>query len=98
MCRYLLPSTGDYRFGVRTTAKIRDTKIQLTSQDRDAEKVNIGFILRINFRIEWLMKEKHSFLLQSVALVSGQGRAEDVPLAFMFYASRVVTPQAGYRI
>lgn len=96
--RYLFPRTGDFRFGVGVTAKIRDAKILLTSQNLAAEKVNIGFVPLINFRIEWLMKEKLSLLLQGDALVSRQGRAEDVLLAFMFYPSRKVTLKAGYRI
>ena len=96
--RYLFPRNGDFIFGIGATAKVRDAKIRLTSQDMAAEKVNLGFVPLINFRIEWMMKEKLSLLLQGDALVSRQGRAEDVLLAFMFYPSRLVTLKAGYRI
>lgn len=96
--RYLFPRTGDFSFGVGATAKIRDARIRLVSGGQEAEKENVGFVPLINFRVEWLLKERLSLLLQGDALVSTQGRAEDVLLAALFYPSRNVTLKAGYRI
>lgn len=96
--RYLFPRSGDFRFGVGATAKIRDARIRLVSGGEEAEKENIGFVPLINFRVEWLLRDKVSFLLQGDALVSTQGRAEDVLLAAQFYPNRQITLKAGYRI
>jgi hypothetical protein len=96
--RYLFPRTGNFQFGLGATAKIRDARIQLTSDGREAEKKNVGFVPLINFRIEWMLKERLSLLLQGDALVSTQGRAEDVLLAAQFYPNRNITLKAGYRI
>lgn len=96
--RYLFPRKGDFQFGLGATAKIRDALIRIEDGEKSATKTNVGFVPLINFQLEWFAKEKLSILLQGDALVSTQGRAEDVLLAALFYPSRNVTLKAGYRI
>lgn len=96
--RYLFPRSGDFQFGLGATAKLRDARIQLENDQQTALKKNVGFVPLINFRAEWFAAEKLSVLLQGDALVSTQGRAEDVLLAALFYPSRKISLKAGYRI
>ncbi|WPP52081.1 TonB-dependent receptor [Catalinimonas niigatensis] len=96
--RYLFPRKGDFQFGLGATAKIRDALIRIEDEEKSATKTNVGFVPLINFQLEWFAKEKLSLLLQGDALVSTQGRAEDVLLAALFYPSQNVTLKAGYRI
>ncbi|WP_277478314.1 hypothetical protein [Catalinimonas alkaloidigena] len=96
--RYLFPRKGDFQLGLGATAKIRDALIRIEDDEKSAAKTNVGFVPLINFQLEWFAKEKLSFLLQGDALVSTQGRAEDVLLAALFYPSRNVTLKAGYRV
>lgn len=96
--RYLFPRKGDFQFGLGATAKIRDALIRLEDDEQRATKTNVGFVPLINFQLEWFAREKLSFLLQGDALVSTQGRAEDVLLAALFYPNRNVTLKAGYRL
>jgi hypothetical protein len=96
--RYLFPRKGDVQFGLGATAKIRDALITLEDEEKSATKTNVGFVPLINFQLEWFAKENLSLLLQGDALVSTQGRAEDVLLAALFYPTRNVSLKAGYRI
>ena len=92
--RYMFPRTQHFRVGIGATAKIRDAVIEVNG----VEKTNVGFVPLINFRAEWLAKERLSFVLTGDALVAPQGRAEDILLAAELYPSRVVTLKLGYRI
>ena len=92
--RYMFPRTQHFRIGVGATAKIRDAVVEVNG----VEKTNVGFVPLINFRAEWLAKERLSLVLTGDALVAPQGRAEDVLLAAEFYPSRVVTLKLGYRV
>ena len=92
--RYNFPRTQRFQFGVGATAKIRDAEVEVNG----VTKTNVGFVPLINFRAEWFVKEKLSLVLQGDALVSTQGRAEDVLLAALFYPNRLVTLKLGYRI
>ena len=92
--RYNFPRTQHFRVGVGATAKIRDAVVAVNG----VEKTNVGFVPLINFRAEWLARERLSLILTGDALVAPQGRAEDVLLALEFYPSRVVTFRLGYRV
>ena len=92
--RYNFPRWRDFRFGVGATAKIRDAKVAVNG----VEKTNVGFVPLINFRAEWMAKERLSIVLRGDALAAPQGRAEDILLAAEFYPSRLVTLKLGYRI
>ena len=92
--RYDFPRTKRFRFGIGATAKIRDAVIEVNGE----KKTNVGFVPLINFRAEWIAKEKLSFVLKGDALATPQGRAEDVLLAAEFYPNRLVSLKMGYRI
>ncbi len=92
--RYNFPRFKSFRFGIGATAKIRDAIVEING----VEKTNVGFVPLINFRAEWIVKERLSLVLVGDALAAPQGRAEDVLLAAEFYPSRLVTLKLGYRI
>ncbi|MFP4503736.1 MAG: hypothetical protein ACLFOZ_03415 [Cyclobacteriaceae bacterium] len=96
--RYLFPRTDKLKFGIGLTAKIRDARIRVSNEVSEAEKENVGFVPLINFQLEWFAMERMSVLLQGDALVSFNGRAEDVMLAAQFYLSRLSSLRIGYRI
>ena len=92
--RYSFPRFKSFRLGIGATAKIRDAKVEING----VEKTNIGFVPLINFRAEWIAKERLSLVLQGDALATPQGRAEDVLLAAEFYPNSSVTLKLGYRV
>lgn len=96
--RYELVQKPKFNFGIGFTAKIRDAKIALASADGQSEKVNVGFVPIVNFRLSWNPVEKVGILFEGDALAAPQGRAEDVLLALTYKASDRIGFKAGYRI
>jgi hypothetical protein len=96
--RYELVQKPKFNFGIGFTAKIRDAKIALASGDEQSEKVNVGFVPIINFRLSWNPVEKMGILFEGDALAAPQGRAEDVLLALTYKVSDKIGIKAGYRI
>jgi len=96
--RYEIVLKPKFEFGLGFTAKIRDAKISLASAGFESEKVNVGFVPIINFRMLWRPDEKFGILLEGDALAAPQGRAEDVLLAATYRLSDRVGLRAGYRI
>jgi hypothetical protein len=96
--RYELVQKPKFNFGIGFTAKIRDAKIALASGDEQSEKVNVGFVPIINFRLSYNPDEKIGILFEGDALAAPQGRAEDVLLALTYNASDRIGIKAGYRI
>ena len=87
-----------FEFGLGFTAKIRDAKVALESGNIYAEKVNVGFVPIINFRLAWYPEEKIGLLLEGDALAAPQGRAEDILAAVTYKVSDKMGIKAGYRI
>lgn len=96
--RYDFVRKPKFEFGLGLTAKIRDARIALTSSVLFDEKVNVGFVPIINFRIYWKLKENFGLLLEGDALAAKQGRAEDVLIALNHKISDHFSISAGYRI
>ena len=96
--RYDIVSKPKIIFGLGFTAKIRDAKISLESNNLYSEKTNVGFVPIINFRVWWKMNEKFGILLDGDALAAPQGRAEDVLLAATYKLNDNIDMRAGYRI
>lgn len=96
--RYEIVQKPKFNFGIGFTAKIRDAKIALASGDEQSEKINVGFVPIINFRLAWNPVEKIGILFEGDALAAPQGRAEDVLLAMTYKLSERVGIKAGYRI
>jgi hypothetical protein len=87
-----------FEFGLGFTAKIRDAKIAMSSTGLESEKVNVGFVPIINFRVLWKPYEKFGVLLEGDALAAPQGRAEDISIAATYRLSDSFGLKAGYRI
>ena len=96
--RYELVLKPKFELGFGLTAKIRDAKISLSSAGLESEKVNVGFVPIINFRMMWKPDEKFGILLEGDALAAPQGRAEDVLIAATYWFSDSFGLKAGYRI
>ncbi len=96
--RYDIVRKPKLDFGLGFTAKIRDAKIDLTSGELYSEKINVGFVPIINFRLHYKPYEKLGLLFEGDALAAPQGRAEDVSLAATYIVSDHFLLRAGYRI
>jgi len=96
--RYDIVKRPRIEFGLGFTAKIRDARIALSSAGFTEEKVNVGFVPIINFRLLWNIDNNFGFLLDGDALAAPQGRAEDVLLAVAYTLSDRFKIRAGYRI
>ncbi len=96
--RYEIVLKPKFEFGLGFTAKIRDAKIALSSAGLESEKLNVGFVPIINFRLLWKVDEKFGLLLEGDALAAPQGRAEDVLIAATYRISDRFGLKAGYRI
>ena len=96
--RYEIVQKPRFNFGLGFTAKIRDARIALSSGTISAEKVNVGFVPIINFRLLWKPAEKFGILLDGDALAAPQGRAEDVLVAATYMLNDRLDLRAGYRI
>jgi hypothetical protein len=96
--RYEIVLKPKFEFGLGFTAKIRDAKIAMSSSGLESEKVNVGFVPIINFRMLWKPYEKLGILLEGDALAAPQGRAEDILIAATYRVSDRFGLKAGYRI
>ncbi len=96
--RYDFVQNPDLEFGLGFTAKIRDARIALSSQNISAEKTNVGFVPIINFRLFWNIGEDFGLLFEGDGLAAKQGRAFDVLLAASYNLSDKIGIKAGYRI
>lgn len=83
--------------GIGLTGKVRDAVISLDGR-KYSEYTNLGFVPLLNFRLHWKFTDKVGLLLDGDALVSTQGRAEDVFLGFTAKANSNVNINFGYRI
>jgi len=79
------------------TAKIRDAAIRVTSDARESEKKNTGFVPLLNFGLTYSFKQNLAFLVDGDALAGGPGRAEDVLLAVSYKNGGRYSYRIGYR-
>jgi hypothetical protein len=96
--RYEIVLKPKFEFGLGFTAKIRDAKIAVSSAALESEKVNVGFVPIINFRLLWKVDDKLGILLEGDALAAPQGRAEDVMIAATYRLNERIGFKAGYRL
>ncbi|MFO7869310.1 MAG: hypothetical protein R6U95_08450 [Bacteroidales bacterium] len=96
--RYTIVNKPQIEFGLGFTAKIRDARIALSSSGLSEEKINMGFVPIINFKLLWNIDNKFGLLFEGDALAAPQGRAEDVLLAATYTLSDTFKIRAGYRI
>jgi hypothetical protein len=96
--RYEFLDKGGWRFGLGVTGKVRDAATTLTATGKYAEKLNVGFVPLVNFKLERDLGRKAVFRLEGDALAAPQGRAEDVFAGILVPVSRNITLKAGYRL
>lgn len=96
--RYDFLQNPDIEFGLGFTAKIRDARIALSSQNIFAEKTNVGFVPIINFRLLWNLNDDFGLLFEGDGIAAKQGRAFDVLLAASYNLLEKISLKAGYRI
>ena len=85
------------QIGAGLTAKLRSASISVKGSGQETEKVDLGFVPLINFRLYWAFADPFSLLFEFDALVGPQGRAEDVSLAFQYAPAEVIHFRVGYR-
>ena len=84
--------------GIGFTAKIRDAKIAVKSNQIKSEKTNVGFVPIIHFRLLWKFSNIFAFLVDAYALIAPQDRAEDILTALTMQVSDQIDIKLGYRI
>jgi len=96
--RYEWINEGKFRFGIGLTAKIRDARIKVESENTISETEDFGFVPLINLRAAYHFNDNWSVLLRGDALVGEQGRAEDAFLGAVYTLSDSHLFKLGYRI
>ncbi|MBX3006855.1 MAG: hypothetical protein KF816_02395 [Melioribacteraceae bacterium] len=96
--RYDFVQNPDLEFGLGLTAKIRDARVSLSSQNYSSEKTNVGFVPILNFRLLWNLNDDFGLLFEGDGLAAKQGRAFDVLLAASYNLLENISLKAGYRI
>lgn len=96
--RYNFVKTDDIKFGLGLTANVRDAKIELRQRGLTAYDDNSGVVPLINFRFEWKLAPRWSFLAEGDALYSNRGRIEDVLAAIQWQATDNLSLRLGYRL
>lgn len=96
--RYNVVRKEKIRFGIGATVLLRDARIALEQGGRVAEDTDLGAVPLISFNLVYSPIEKLSILLKGDALVTPQGRAEDIFLGVTYDIIDALELKAGYRI
>jgi hypothetical protein len=80
------------------TGKIRQADIAIMSATGYGHRDDLGAVPLIHFMLDWKFSEKVGFLLDTDALWSPFGRAEDLLLAFRFFPKEDFSWRIGYRL
>lgn len=80
------------------TGKIRQADIAIMSATGYGHRDDLGAVPLIHFMLDWKFAEKAGLLLDTDALWSPFGRAEDVLLAFQFSPKENLSWRIGYRL
>jgi len=96
--RYSIVDKPAFGLGAGLTAKIRSADIALMSDSTYARRTDLGVVPLINLMVRYKMTGKTGLLLESDALWSPYGRAEDVLLAFQYSPRESHSLRIGYRM
>jgi len=96
--RYVFIQKEHIKIGAGLTGKVREANITLKSGNQSADFPDLGVVPLINFFVNWSPGNHWMFLLESDALVSSQGRAEDIFAGAAYKFSRLIAVKAGYRV
>jgi len=89
--------TDNWTFGLGLTAKIRDARIKLSTEDLTDKKDDLGFVPLLNIFAKYDFPQ-WSVFLQGDGLAGGPGRAFDFNLGAMIPVSDFTSVKTGYRI
>lgn len=95
--RYLIVANDRTKFGLGLTAKVRDANISLSQGGTSSDFPDLGVVPLINFYLNTMMGDKLHLLFEGDALVSKQGRAEDIFLGLSYPVNERVAAKAGIR-
>ncbi len=96
--RYSIIEKPGFGLGAGLTAKIRSADIALMSDSVYARRTDLGVVPLINLMVRYRITNKTGLLLESDALWSPYGRAEDVLLAFQYSPAESHSLRIGYRM
>jgi hypothetical protein len=96
--RYSFIRTDKLVAAAGLTGKIRSADIALMSDTGYAHRDDLGVVPLINLWVQWKFTEPFSLLLDTDALWSPFGRAEDALLALQYHLNPNVAFRLGYRV
>jgi len=96
--RYSIIDKPGFGLGAGLTAKLRSAEIALMSDSVYARRTDLGAVPLINLMVRYRITNKTCLLLESDALWSPYGRAEDVLLAFQYSPAESHSLRIGYRM
>lgn len=96
--RYNVLRKKKIRLGLGATVLLRDARIALTQGSRVAENTDLGAVPLISFNLVYSPIEKLSIILKGDALVTPQGRAEDIFLGITYDLIDALELKGGYRL
>ena len=79
-------------------AKIRDACIHLYSAKQSTNRASFGFLPLVNFKLLWKINNYWGRIFDGDALITPQGRAEDIQLALAYQYTDPISFRIGYRI
>lgn len=94
---YHVKPTGDFRWAVGFTAKIRDAEVRLTQGTTRSAKENIGFVPLLHAQALYAITNKSSLRIDFDGLAAPQGRAFDILVAGEYAPTESFAGYAGYR-
>lgn len=96
--RYNVVRKEKIRFGIGATVLLRDARIALEQGGQVAEDTDLGVVPLISFNLIYSPIDKLSIILKGDALVTPQGRAEDIFLGVTYDLIDELELKAGYRL
>lgn len=96
--RYLFIRNEDVILGLGLSANIRDARITMQTGNKSSEFDNVGVVPLLNFYGLWSPFNNWMTLVEGDAMVSGNGRAEDVFAGIGYRFSDMFVLKGGYRL
>ncbi len=96
--RYRLIDRNDWRFWLGGTLKVRDAKIELTQEGRNAKDTDLGVVPLFYAAGEYRFTDRWHFAFDFDGLAGGPGRAVDLSLKVGYRLNDSWRLNAGYRM
>ncbi|MEM8766015.1 MAG: hypothetical protein AAGE43_01120 [Pseudomonadota bacterium] len=95
--RYRALDRNNWRLWVGGTLKVRDAKIELTQEGRNAKDTDLGVVPLLYFAGEYRFNDRWHFAFDFDGLAGGPGRAVDLSLKLGYRLNENWRLNAGYR-